>query len=133
MVFLFVKCLIHSSVPVLACLCYKTTEKHKIIVAYLPVYDKMKIGYTYYYVTSGAKGQKAVRACTIRRLNLWPAKHEEVAIYAVNLRIPNAHELRELQSSGAIRRYQVRGKIPFGPHILIVCIHKDDLFNRRII
>jgi len=38
---------------------------------------------------SGSKGQKAVRACTIRRLNLGPAKHEEVAIYAVNLRIPN--------------------------------------------
>ena len=34
-------------------------------------------------------GSKAVRACTIRRLNLGPAKHEEVAIYAVNLRIPN--------------------------------------------
>ena len=37
----------------------------------------------------GSKGQKAVRACTIKLLNLEPAKHEEVAIYEVNLRIPN--------------------------------------------
>ena len=37
----------------------------------------------------GQKGQKVVRACTIRLLNLGPAKHEEVAIYEVNLRIPN--------------------------------------------
>ena len=35
------------------------------------------------------QGQKVVRACTIRLLNLGPAKHEEVAIYKVNLRIPN--------------------------------------------
>ena len=33
---------------------------------------------------SGSKGQKVVRACTIRLLNLGPAKHEKVAIYAVN-------------------------------------------------
>ena len=38
--------------PVLACFCYKTAKKPEIIVAYLPVYDKMKIGYTYYYVCS---------------------------------------------------------------------------------
>ena len=37
----------------------------------------------------GLKGQKAVHACMIRLLNLGPAKHEEVAIYEVNLRIPN--------------------------------------------
>ena len=37
----------------------------------------------------GSKGQKAVRACTIKLLNLGPAKYEEVAIYAVNQRIPN--------------------------------------------
>ena len=37
----------------------------------------------------GSKGQKAVYACIIRLLNLGPAKHEEVAIYLVNLRIPN--------------------------------------------
>lgn len=38
---------------------------------------------------SGAKGPKAVHACMIRLLNLGPAKHEEVAIYVVNQRIPN--------------------------------------------
>ena len=32
----------------------------------------------------GSKGQKAVRACTIKLLNLGPAKYEEVAIYEVN-------------------------------------------------
>ena len=37
----------------------------------------------------GSKGQKAVHTCMIRLLNLRPAKHEEVAIYIVNLRIPN--------------------------------------------
>ena len=30
---------------------------------------------------SGSKGQKAVRACTIRLLNLKPARHEESADY----------------------------------------------------
>ena len=52
---------------------------------------------------SGSKGQKAVRACTIRLLNLGPAKHEEVAIYVVNQRIPNVLGLRELLCSEAIR------------------------------
>jgi hypothetical protein len=52
-------------------------------------------------------------------LNLGPAKHEEAAIYAVNQRIPNVLELRELFYSGAIRGYQMRGKIPFDPHIII--------------
>ena len=37
----------------------------------------------------GSKGQKTVRACTIKLLNLGPAKYEKVAIYAVNQRIPN--------------------------------------------
>ena len=36
---------------------------------------------------SGSKVQKVVRACTIRLLNLGPAKHEKVAIYAVNQRM----------------------------------------------
>ena len=67
---------------------------------------------------SGLKGQIAVRACTIRCLNLEPAEHEEVAIYAVNQRIPNVRELREQLRCGAIRRYQVRGKIPFDPNFL---------------
>lgn len=38
---------------------------------------------------SGSKISNDVRACTIKHLNLGPAKHEEVAIYEVNLRIPN--------------------------------------------
>ena len=52
---------------------------------------------------SGSKGQKAVRACTIRLLTLEPVKHEEVAIYVVNQRIPNVLELRELLCSVATR------------------------------
>ena len=40
-------------------------------------------------IISGAKVQKVVRACTIRLLILGPAKHEKVAIYAVNQRISN--------------------------------------------
>ena len=56
-----------------------------------------------YIMISGSKGQKAVHACTIRLLNLGPVKHEEVAIYAVNQRIPNVLELRELLCSEAIR------------------------------
>ena len=35
------------------------------------------------------KSQKVVNACMIRLLNLRPAKHEKVAIYAVNQRISN--------------------------------------------
>ena len=68
---------------------------------------------------SGAKGQKAVHACMTRLLNLGPAEHEEVAIYAVNQRISNVRELREQLRCKAIRGYQVRGKIPFDPNILI--------------
>ena len=67
---------------------------------------------------SGSKGQKAVHACMIRLLNLGPAEHEEVAIYAVNQRIPNVRELREQIRWVAIRGYQVRGKIPFDPNIM---------------
>ena len=70
-------------------------------------------------IISGAKDQKVVRACTIRLLNLGPAKHEKVAIYTVNQRISNVCELRELLCSGAIRGYQVRYKIPFDPNILL--------------
>ena len=68
---------------------------------------------------SGAKGQKAVHACMIRLLNLGPAEHEKVAIYAVNQRISNVRELREQLRCEAIRGYQVRGKIPFDPNILM--------------
>ena len=35
------------------------------------------------------KSSKVVRACTIRILNLEPAKHEKEAIYVVNQRISN--------------------------------------------
>ena len=67
---------------------------------------------------SGSKGQKAVHACMIRLLTLGPAEHEEVAIYAVNQRIPNVRELRELLCSGVIREYQVRDKIHFDPNLI---------------
>ena len=67
---------------------------------------------------SGAKVQKTIHACMIRLLNLGPAEHEEVAIYTVNQRIPNVRELREQLRCEAIRGYQVRGKIPFGPNII---------------
>ena len=43
----------------------------------------------YNNMISGSKGQNVVRACTIRLLNFRPAKHEKVAIYAVNQRISN--------------------------------------------
>ena len=55
----------------------------------------------------------------IRLLNLGPAEHEEVAIYAVNQRIPNVRELREQLRCGAIRGYQVRVKRYFDPNIKI--------------
>ena len=41
------------------------------------------------------KRTKAVRACTIKHLFLEPAKHEEVAIYIVNQRIPNVCRIVE--------------------------------------
>ena len=43
----------------------------------------------FYDMISGSKNQKVVRACTIRLLNLGPAKHEKVAIYIANQRISN--------------------------------------------
>ena len=57
-----------------------------------------------------SKGQKAVHACMIRLLNLGPAKHEKAAIYAVNQRILNVLELRELLCGGAIRRHPLGAK-----------------------
>ena len=54
----------------------------------------------------------------IRLLTLGPAEHEEVAIYVVNQRIPHVRELREQLCCGAIRGYQVRGKILFAPNII---------------
>ena len=46
-----------------------------------------------YIMILGSKGQNVVLACKIRHLNLGPAKHEEVAIYAVNMRIPNVYRI----------------------------------------
>ena len=69
---------------------------------------------------SGAKGQKAVHACMIRLLNLGPAEHEKGAIYVVNQRISNVRELREQLCCEAIRGYQVGGKIPFAPNIIMI-------------
>ena len=67
----------------------------------------------------GSKGQNVVLACKIRHLNLGPAKHEEVAIYAVNLRIPNVYRIAGVICNGAIRRHLVGGKRPFDPNIII--------------
>ena len=53
-----------------------------------------------------SKGQKAVRACTIRLLNLGHAKYEKVAIYAVNQRISNIWRIAgaaELRSNPGIK------------------------------
>ena len=52
---------------------------------------------------SGSGGRKAVHACMIRLLSSGPAEHEEIAIYAVNQRIPNVRELREQLHCEAIR------------------------------
>ena len=48
----------------------------------------------------GSKGQKAVRACTIKLLNLGHAKYEKVAIEG----------LREQHSCGAIRDIKLGSK-----------------------
>ena len=58
----------------------------------------------------------------IRLLTLGPAEHEEVAIYVVNQRIPHVRELREQLCCGAIRGYQVRGKILFDPNIICILV-----------
>ena len=42
-----------------------------------------------YFMIPVSKGQKAIRACTIRLLNLGHVKYEKEAIYAVNQRISN--------------------------------------------
>ena len=41
------------------------------------------------FIMPRQKVQKIVRACTIRLLNLGPAKHEKVAIYIANQWISN--------------------------------------------
>ena len=62
----------------------------------------------------GSKGQNVVLACKIRHLNLGPAKHEEVAIYAVNMRIPNVYRIARVTCNGAIRRHHLVLKHLFG-------------------
>ena len=57
---------------------------------------------------SGSKVQKVVRACTIRFLNLGPAKHEKVAIYAVNQRISNVGWIAGAACCEAIRWHQIK-------------------------
>ena len=47
----------------------------------------------------GLNGQNAVLACKIRHSNLEPAKHEEAAIYAVNMRIPNVFVILRVQNT----------------------------------
>ena len=56
--------------------------KHFTILFSIPHF--MKIWYDI-----RVKSSKVVRACTIRILNLEPAKHEKEAIYVVNQRISN--------------------------------------------
>jgi len=48
--FFFVKSKVFGFCEFSPCFCCKTAFKQEIIVANLPVYDKMKIGYTYYYM-----------------------------------------------------------------------------------
>ena len=57
------------------------------------------VPYNHNMMMPGPKGQKAVHACMIRLLKLGPAKHEKVAIYAVNQRISNVYRIAPLQGS----------------------------------
>ena len=66
-----------------------------------------------------SKGQKAVRACTIRRLNLGHAKYEKVAIYAVNQRISNIWRIAGAAELGRNPGYQMSGKRTFDTHIIL--------------
>ena len=66
-----------------------------------------------------SKGQKAVRACTIRLLNLGHAKYEKVAIYAVNQRISNIGRIAGAAELRSNPGYQKSGKRPFDTHIII--------------
>ena len=45
-----------------------------------------------------------MHACMLRDLDLKPAKHEEVAIFEENQRIPNVCRIMELRSSAMIRQ-----------------------------
>ena len=47
-------------------------------------------------VIPGVKVTNAEHACMQRHLNLKPAKHEEVAIYVINQRIPNGCKIARI-------------------------------------
>ena len=83
-------------------ICAKSTNEDLIIVPAVCFLKKKNMAYyrtrrtkrcfaqaLSIFLMPGFKGQNIVLACKIRHLNLGPAKHEEVAIYAVNMRIPN--------------------------------------------
>ena len=61
-----------------------------------------------------------VRACTIKHLNLEPAKHEEAAIYIVNQRIPNV--CRIVRAAFAAEQFVDISKIKKGRN-LKKCVH----------
>ncbi len=67
-----------------------------------------------------SKGQKVVHACMKRLLNLGSAKHEEVAIYEVNQRIPNV--CRIVRVAFAAEQFVDISKIKKGRN-LKKCIH----------
>ena len=75
-----------------------------------------------YNMMPGSKGQKAVHACMIRLLNLGPAKHEKVAIYAVNQRISNVYIIAGAALQRSNSYASVGGKILFDPNIIITCL-----------
>jgi len=68
---------------------------------------------------SGSKGQKAIHACMIRLFTLRPAKHEKVAIYAVNSRISNVYRIVIVALATKQFVTLVGGKIPFEPDIIL--------------
>ena len=68
---------------------------------WLPSYKK---GRGQVFLMLRLSNSEAVRACTIKLLNLKVAKHEKVAIYGVNQRISNVlHDCRSSKLRGAIR------------------------------
>ena len=90
----------------------------------------------YFIMIPVSKGQKAVRACTIRLLNLGHAKYEKVAICAVNQRISNIWRIAEAaEQSGASNEWQktfwhsyhiIREKNMYVNKIMLVKCHKKN-------
>ena len=76
--------------------------------------------YNTYIMIPVSKGQKAVRACTIRLLNLGHANYEKVAIYAVNQRISNVCRIVRAASQRNNSQASVGGKRPFDPNIMMM-------------